>query len=135
MKIISTLFLSIIFVAMSGSAVFAAPDNTAKGTNNPQVVAFYQDGTHGVVGENATHTGTDLVMQSGQSGNFQQWFTGTSQPNGVEGDHSVWKSVGNATDCSQLGNGWVFVANANQSWGSYLQPGNYCVHTNDSSGK
>ena len=122
---ISVITTILLLGAMGGSA-FAAPN-----TNNPQVVADYSSGTHGIVGEDATHTGSDVVMQAGNSGNFQQWFNGATTESTVtsEGDHSVWQSVGDATSCNP---GWDLVTNANQSWGSYLQPGNYCVHTNDS---
>lgn len=137
MKGFFSILLSITCLLGLTSVAFAAPDNGQKAANNPNVVAYYTSGDHGVAGESATHTGTDLVQQAGKSGNFQQWFTGTasSPDNSPEGDHSVWKSVGDAPDCSKLGDGWVFVANANQSWGSYLQPGNYCVHTNDFASK
>ncbi len=127
MKYIYMVFGLLLFL-LAGVQVYAAPNN-----NNPQVVADYASGTHGIVGENSTHTGSDVVMQSGASGNFQQWFNGnsTEPTNTSEGDHSVWQSVGSATSCQP---GWNLVINANQSWGSYLQPGNYCVKTNDSHG-
>lgn len=108
---------------------FAAPFNAAD--NNPQVEAYYPTGDHGIVGENDTHTGQDLVMRAGNSDNFQQWFYGTSTENGgnTEGDHSVWKNVGDKTSCN--GNS-VSVQNAYPAWGDYLEPGaNYCVKTND----
>lgn len=123
--IFSIFIVALMLIVMSGS-VSAAPNS-----NNPQVVADYSSGTHGIVGEDATHTGSDVVMQAGNSGNFQQWFNGSTTETGVtsEGDHSVWQSVGDATTCAS---GWDLVENANLSWGSYLQPGNYCVHTNGS---
>ena len=120
-KMLGLLVGGLLFFGMTGVSL-AAPN-----TNNPQVVADYQTGTHGIVGENATHTGSDVVMQAGNSGNFQQWFYGTT-PTNTEGDHSIWMSVGSSTSCST---GWDLVTNANQSWGSYLQAGNYCVRTND----
>lgn len=130
MRILQVIAFSSLLMGLAVTSAFAAPTNNNKADNNPQVVAYYTSGTHGIVGENATHTGTDLVMQAGQSGNFQQWFTGnsTQSSNPTEGDHSVWLWVGQATSCDS---GWNLVVNANASWGSYLQPGNYCVHTND----
>lgn len=114
------------FFALSATGPQAAPFNAAD--NNPNVVAFYDSGTHGIVGESATHTSTDLVMGAGKSGNFQQWFWGTA--GGVkDGDHSLWKNVGSKTSCPK---GWDLVKNASLSWGSYLAAGaNYCVRTND----
>lgn len=120
-KVLGLLVGGLLFFGVTG-ATFAAPN-----TNNPQVVADYQTGTHGIVGENATHTGSDVVMQAGNSGNFQQWFYGSTS-NDAEGDHSIWMSVGSSTSCAS---GWDLVTNANQLWGSYLQAGNYCVRTND----
>lgn len=111
-------------MSLSAGLAFAAPTKS----NNPQIVANFTSGDHGIVGEPFLHQGTDTVMQAGQSGNFQQWFFGTSTEQGVHGDHSVWMSVGTSTQCPNDG---ILVINANQNWGSYLQPGNYCVRTND----
>ncbi|KKR33151.1 MAG: hypothetical protein UT63_C0023G0014 [Candidatus Gottesmanbacteria bacterium GW2011_GWC2_39_8] len=107
----------------------AAPTNENKAENNPQVVAYYTEGEHGVPPESDTHTGTDLVMQAGESGNFQQWFLGLNEETGKnEGAHSLWKNVGTDTTCP---NGWTLVPDANPEWGDYLEPGaNFCVHTN-----
>lgn len=122
--------LSVVAVFAVPSAAFAAPFNPS--FQNPNVVAYYTSGSHGIVGESDYHSGTDLVMQNGKSGNLQQWFYGSSAENGgnVEGDHSVWIDVGSATSCQ---GGAVLVVNAYAAnWGSYLTPGdNYCVRTND----
>lgn len=129
MKKVISLFAFAAMLVFATPAL-ASPTNINKGNNNPQVVAFYTSGDHGIVGESATHTGSDLIMQAGNSGNFQQWFTGTSTE-GVteEGDHSLWKNVGNSTSCPS---GSDLVVNAYPAWGDYLQPGaNYCVRTND----
>src|SRR5665811_288242 len=95
--------------------VFADPTNISHGTNNPQVVAFYTSADHGIVDESNAHTGSDLVQQSGNSGNFQQWFTGTSTENGgnTEGDHSIWMDVGGQTSCN---GGAILVPDANPTW-------------------
>jgi len=130
-KLLSATASGVLLLSAFTPAAFAAPFNAAN--NNPQVQAYYPTGDHGIAGESDTHTGQDLVMKAGNSGNFQQWFQGTSTENGgnTEGDHSVWKNVGDSTTCN--GNNSTLVTNANPSWGNYLQPGaNYCVHTNDS---
>lgn len=122
--------LTALFVSLFGAtAAFAAPFNAA--ANNPQVVAYYPTGDHGIPGEPFLHNGEDLVMRAGNSGNFQQWFYGYSAEAGgiTEGDHSVWMNVGSKTSCP---NGWFLVPDAYPEWGSYLEPGaNYCTHTND----
>lgn len=112
---------------MSAGAVFAAPFNAHD--KNPQVVAYYETGSHGIVGENDYHQGIDLVMRDGSNGGFQQWFYGNSTGDGLHGDHSVWRVLKNGETCS---NGWDLVKNPNPAWGDYLTPGvDYCVHTND----
>jgi hypothetical protein len=121
-----------IFAILSASALIFAPAAFAYPTNsnNSQIVANYTSGDHGIPGETATHTGSDVVKLNGHSGNLNQWFYGTSTENGgiTEGDHSVWKNIGTSTNCP---NGTLIV-NAYPAWGYYLQPGaNYCVKTND----
>lgn len=112
--------------ALTITTAGAAPTNTPKGTNNPQVVAFYQTGAHGIVGENYLHTGVDLVKRNGNSKNFQQWFLGDSAE-GFHGDHSVWKISKDGTCAAD----WIAVPNASASWGDYLEAGaTYCVKTN-----
>lgn len=122
--VLSTLAISF----FGANSALAAPFNAV---NNPQIVANFQDNSlHGIPGESETHRGSDVVMRAGDSGNFQQWFYGTSTENGgiTEGDHSIWKSVGDSTTCKD---NQVLVPDASSAWGDYLQPGNYCVRTND----
>lgn len=129
MKIIITLSAIVLF-AFAGVASAAHFKS-----NNPNTVANYPTGDHGIVGEPYLHVGADVVTKSGNSGNFQQWFVGTSTENGgvSEKDHSVWK-VSKDGSCSN--DGWVLVENASQSWGDYLVSGaNYCVKTNTSNQK
>lgn len=114
---------------------------------NPQVVAFFPTGDHGVVGENATHNGMDLVMETslGKFGNeftndakiTQQWFYGTANEgeNGsiiTEGDHSVWMLLKDDQVCH---NGDLLTdvnTSPDKFWGDYLTfGGDYCVRTND----
>ncbi len=98
------------------------------GSDNPQIVAEYYGGAHGIPQEPEFHEGDDLVMRAGNSGNFQQWFEGTSASEGFHGEHSVWKNVGDDTSCPS---GWDFYEDPNPEHGDYLTPGdNYCVKTN-----
>lgn len=124
-----TLFMSLLALAvfLSGSSMaYAAPFN-AEG--NPNIVANYPTGPHGIIGEAEFHEGADVVKLNGKSGNLQQWFYGTSASEGLHGEHSNWKNVGTATSCSQ---GWDLVVDPYPEWGDYLEPGsNYCVRTND----
>jgi hypothetical protein len=116
--------LALAVVFLSGTA-FAAPKDP---NSNPNVVAYYPTGDHGVVGEYYLHTGSDLVVAAGNSGNFDQWFIGTTtESNGATvTEHSVWNLSHNGT-CP---NGWILVPNASADWGSYLTAGaDYCVST------
>lgn len=125
MKYLITVISSLSFLIASTAAVFAAPSNA---TNNPNIVANYNSGPHGIVGENDYHSGQDVVMQNGNSGNLQQWFYGPSLEGNTEGDHSVWILSKDGTCPS----GWYTLPNAYPAWGTYLQPGaTYCVKTND----
>lgn len=110
------------------SPAFAAPNNAE---NNPNIVANYPTGDHGIPGEPATHNGSDVVMAAGKSGNFQQWFYGTTTEEGVvtEGDHSVWKLSKDGT-CPD--NTVQMTVNSGNFWGDYLvDGGTYCIRTND----
>lgn len=127
MKKLTAIFSALVISFFGVTSAFAAPFNS----NNPNIVANYSSGDHGIVGEPYLHQGADVVMRAGNSGNFQQWFYGTSEENGgiTEGDHSVWINVGTKTNCPGHA---VLVASAYPAWGDYLQPGaNYCVSTND----
>lgn len=131
MKLIFSFLILLSLVFFGTSAAFASP--IQPNFDNPNVVAYYPSGIHTIVGEqNDVHTGIDIVMAAGGSGNFQQWFLGTSTNEGLHGDHSVWLVQKNGS-CA---NGWTEVVNAYPSWGDYLQPGaNYCVKTNEFSGQ
>ena len=114
-------------VLVTPLTAFAAPFTAI---HNPNIVANYQTGQHGVVSEPYVHTGADVVMQNGQSGNFQQWFYGTTNEPGVtsEGDHSLFKNVGTSSSCTS---GATLLTHP-VAWGSYLNASaNYCVKTND----
>ncbi len=109
----------------SAGSAYAAPFDAS---NNPQIVANYESGPHGIPQEPEYHEGMDVVMKAGNSGNFQQWFEGTSASEGYHGEHSVWKEVGSDTSCPA---GWDFYLDPNPEHGDYLTPGaNYCVKTN-----
>lgn len=111
------------------TSAFAAPYKAAE--NNPQVVAYYENGTHGIPSETGgNHEGIDQVKQNGNSGNFQAWFYGTfpAGGEGLHGDHDVWKISKDGT-CPPNA---ILVPNANPGWGDYLVPGaDYCVISND----
>ncbi len=122
------------FILIVGGLLFtpvvslAAPFNA---DGNPQIVANYDSGEHGVVGETETHTGADVVMRAGESGNFQQWFYGTSTEDGgiTEGDHSIWKL---SEDGACNGGATAMTVNSENFWGDYLvEGGTYCIKTND----
>ncbi len=114
--------LMIMFVLVgTAAASFKANDN------NPQQVAYYPTGPHGIPGEDEYHEGSDLVERNGGSGNFQQWFYGTSESEGLHGDHTVWKI--SKSGCPE---GWLLILQPYPEWGDYLTPDvDYCVKTND----
>ncbi len=89
----------------------------------PNIVACYESGTHGIVGENETHTGADFVKKLGH-GVFFQFFCGTSPSEGLHRVISIWTEK-KQDKCPP---GWILVPNAFPSWGDYLAPGaDYCV--------
>jgi uncharacterized protein YbdZ (MbtH family) len=130
MKTLLSVVTAIAVFAMSTGLVMAAPFKAAD--KNPNIVAHYEDGPHTIIGidgsdEEVSLEGKDIVMKAGKSGNFQQWFENDKNY------HSVWRHVGEATECPE---GWVLVENAKNpddgdTWGDYLEEGNYCVRTNE----
>jgi hypothetical protein len=125
MRIIGIFSMLVLAAAVFVTPTFAAPFNAE---NNPQIVANYDSGDHGIVGEPYLHTGADVVMTTGKNGGIQQWFYGIGEDGKKEGDHSVWK-VSKDGSCDS---GWVLVEDPYPEWGDYLVPGaDYCVHTND----
>lgn len=102
----------------------AAPDNTNKADNNPQVVAYYPTGIHAIPTDPITYvTGTDLVTMRGNSGQIEAWYTGSDN----HGIHSVWNISKDGT-CPM---NWVLIKQAYPSWGTYLTPGaDYCANNN-----
>lgn len=122
--LLTILIAAVFFATKASAAPFKAADK------NPNVVAFYETGPHGIADEPGIyHEGMDIVMKAGKSGNFQQWFYGFADENGgvIEGDHSVWRVAKDG--CS---NGWTRIEDAYPEWGDYLKPGaDYCVKTND----
>ena len=123
-KLLATITASAMLVATSGVA-FAAPFNAAD--KNPNIVAYYPDGPHGIVGFDGNFIGQDLVMKRGNSGNFQQWFYGTNPEGETLGIHSVW----NVSKDGTCQDSWILVKNAFPDWGNYFQQNtDYCVHNN-----
>lgn len=124
--ILTLVSLSFVFASPLRAAPFKAEDK------NPNVVAYYEDGPHGIPGNSAHHEGEDIVMQAGKSGVFQQWFYGEGEDyEGKHGHHSVWKPAdgcpANWFEMTVTGSG------GGNFWGDYLdlEPGTYCIHTND----
>src|SRR3989344_5420312 len=76
---------------MAGLLLWSVPTIAIPSPDNPNVVAYYETGPHGIVGEPEYHEGIDLVMRDGPNGNFQQWFYGYSASEGWHGEHSIWK--------------------------------------------
>jgi hypothetical protein len=115
---------SLLFIG--ATSAHAAPFNAE---NNPNILDVFFSGIHTIVGEQGDiHTGWDVVMKAGNSGNIQQWFLGESTQEGYHGDHSLWRLSSDGT-CK---NNEIEVSNAYPGWGTYLEPGaTYCVKTND----
>jgi hypothetical protein len=120
------LALSLALAVFAGAhSVEAAPAKSG----NPNTVANYETGDHGIPGDYYLHTGADIVTRLGNSGNFDQWFMGwAAETGGNIGHHSVWKVSKDGTCKSDE----VLVPNASSNWGDYLVAGaDYCVKTND----
>lgn len=115
---------SIVFALFAVSSISAAPNNESKAVNNPQVVAYYPIGLHAIPTNPVQYVvGTNLVMQRGNSGQIQAWYT---QEDG-HGFHSEW----NISKNGKCGGDKVYIANAYPSWGDYLVPdADYCVGVN-----
>ncbi len=91
----------------------------------PNVVACYESGTHGIIGQSETHTGADYVKKLGNY-NLFQFFCGTSPSEGVHCEVSLWK-LAKDKECPS---GWILLEDPYPEWGDYLKPGaNYCVKT------
>lgn len=111
---------------IAGMLFWGVPALAMPSPSNPNVVAYYTSGPHGIIGEAEYHEGIDLVMRTGSNGNFQQWFYGNSASEGLHGEHSVWKVK--KKNCPR---NWILVPNPYPAWGDYLQPNvDYCVLTN-----
>jgi len=92
---------------------------------NPKVVACYESGTHGIIGQSETHTGADYVKQL-SCGNLFQFFCGSSPSEGLHREISLWKL---ARD-ERCPNGWILLKDPHPEWGDYLKPeADYCVKT------
>lgn len=127
-------FLSGVFLLLASvSSVGAAPTNSQKAENNPQIVSNYQTGDHTVVQPDNSiaygQLGADVVMEAGEDKTFQQWYEGQ---NG-ETVHTVWRNIGTDTQCPA---NWLFIQNPQQpptgdTWGYHFPDGsNYCVKSN-----
>ena len=121
--IIGFLIVVLFRLSMVGVAL-AAPTNPEKGSNNPNVVAYYPTGIHAIPTDPVTYvTGTDLVTMRGNTGEIQAWYTGEDG----HGVHSVW----NVSKDGKCSSNWVLIPQAYPNWGDYLTPGaDYCVLNN-----
>ncbi|MBU2577862.1 hypothetical protein KKA69_03435 [Patescibacteria group bacterium] len=132
MKILILVLALISLFLISPSVAEAVPFKAAD--KNPNVVAHYEEGVHGIpVQDSGYHEGEDLVTRAGKSGVFQQWFYGEGQDyEGDHGHHSVWKQSKDGCPPN-----WFEMTVTEKSgsnfWGDYLdlEPGDYCIHTND----
>ena len=124
MKKLAAGLLSIALLLTSSVSILAAPNNANKAENNPNTVAYYEEGLHAIPTDPVTYvTGTNIVTKRGNSGQIQAWYTGE----GETGYHSVWNVAKNDT-CNS---GWVFIEDAHPEWGDYLTPDtDYCVKVN-----
>lgn len=126
--LILSIILPLLMLSFSKTAL-AAPFKAAD--KNPQIVAFYEEGTHGIPGQTYTHEGKDVVMKAGESPVVQQWFVGTSQEEGFHGEHSVWKLSKDGTCHPNWFKMIVTGPEGNNYWGDVMEPGaTYCIHTN-----
>jgi len=120
--------LAVLIVGLGVSSFAQAAPFSAE--NNPNIVANYSTGDHGIVGDPFLHTGADVVMKLGNSGKFMQWFEGMSAENGgiVQAVKSKWTLSKDGT-CPR---GSLMIQNINTNpdnfWGDYLQTGaTYCI--------
>lgn len=122
-KILTGLFALLVALTVV-SVAYAAPNNQSKAENNPNVVAYYEDGLHAIPTDPIQYLeGTNLVTRRGNDGQIQAWYTGADGT----GYHSVWNYSKDGT-CS---GDWVLIENAYPGWGDYLTPdADYCVKVN-----
>ncbi len=106
------------------TSVIAAPNNAPKAANNPNVVAYYENGLHAIPTDPITYLeGTNIVTRRGRSGQIQAWYTADDG----HGYHSVW-NISKKGTCKA---GWLLIENAYPNWGDYLKPdADYCVKVN-----
>lgn len=122
--------LAAFFLATTGVSAVVTFDHCCKVDCNrlnrlPNVVACYESGTHGVVGQSETHTGADYVKKLGND-NLFQFFCGTSESEGLHREVSLWKL---ARD-KKCPSSWILLEDPHPEWGDYLKPGaDYCVKT------
>ncbi|CAN5281674.1 hypothetical protein BH10PAT1_BH10PAT1_6570 [soil metagenome] len=119
-KIINKLFgILAFFVAflIIGNTVFAVdiPNFATCPNPNGSVIASYEDGDHGIVGDYSTHTGRDSVYQTTSTTDTQCYCPG----NNYDGIQTDWWNVSGLSQQDITGlisNGWIFVPNGSV-WG------------------
>lgn len=117
-------FASILSIATSllvnapQAAAFSIPSFPACETPQGSVKANYSDGTHGIVGSNDTHTGSDTVYTLSGNAKVLQCFC-DKDGNGTQTD---WLKVTNPDDQDFLRrSGWNYVPNG-ALWGLDSDP-------------
>ncbi len=128
MKILTFFSIFGLLITLSASPSLAAP---FKAENNPQIVANYSEGEHGIPGQTYTHEGKDVVMKAGNSPVVQQWFVGTSEEEGFHGEHSVWKLSKDGTCPPNWFQMTPTEPDGGNYWGDVMEFGQtYCIMTN-----
>lgn len=125
-KILLTIAIVAAVLLTGAITADAAPWVPAENETNPQIVAYYPEGPHSIVGLDGQFEGRDLVMLRGNSGQIQQWFEGI-----IDGKYAAIHSVWNLSKNGSCPGDWIAVPNAYPQWGDYLVPGaTYCVKNN-----
>lgn len=128
MKIIITILALTLSAFLSAGRVVATDVPSFPSCNAPQgdVIAHYDSGVHGIVGDSATYTGTDSVYQVSATQNTQCFCS----ENGIGVQTNWWK----ISDLSEneiavlKTEGWIYVPNGalwGLSEGPYLAKNSY----------
>lgn len=114
--------LSFIFLVTKSIFVFAvdSPNFTTCPNPNGSLIASYDSGTHGIVGDYSTHTGSDYVYKTSET-TVTQCFCAE---NGVDGIQTNWWNAAELTQDEINGlekDGWLLVPNG-ALWGLSQDP-------------
>jgi hypothetical protein len=112
-------FLAYLLVANSTFAV-NIPDFPLCPNPGGTVIASYDEGTHGIVGDYNTHTGSDKVYKTTDT-TYVQCFCPTAGNDGIQ---TKWWNASSLTEDEIKGlqnSGWIFVGNGAE-WGLINDP-------------